>query len=79
MEIKVTFLLLCKLYSSDNIITELFKVISNGKTKHITKLHFESLVNIFVRLFAYIGEADAYGAHNIPLVMEQCFIKVKCN
>lgn len=75
MEIKVTFLLLCA-HPPDHLLPELFKIISNSRTKHITKLHFESLLNIMARILIYIGESEAYGGHNIPLIMEQCFTKV---
>ncbi|KAM7348870.1 discontinuous actin hexagon [Cochliomyia hominivorax] len=75
LEIKITFLLLCKLYSSDQIITEFYNLLHHKKTKCVSKLNFENLLNILSKIFSYIGEGTAYGSQNISLVMDQCYAR----
>uniref|UniRef100_A0A1A9WCB7 ZZ-type domain-containing protein n=1 Tax=Glossina brevipalpis TaxID=37001 RepID=A0A1A9WCB7_9MUSC len=75
IEIKMTFLLLCKLYPNDNYILETYKAVSSRKTKCVSKLNFEYMLNTLVKLWTYIGEGTGYGTHNISIVMEQCFAR----
>uniref|UniRef100_A0A1B0FAD2 ZZ-type domain-containing protein n=1 Tax=Glossina morsitans morsitans TaxID=37546 RepID=A0A1B0FAD2_GLOMM len=75
MEIKITFLLLCKLYPNDNYILETYKAASSKKTKCVSKLNFEYMLNTLVKLWTYIGEEAGYGTHNISLIMEQSFAR----
>ncbi|KAI9588860.1 uncharacterized protein LOC119644724 [Glossina fuscipes] len=75
MEIKITFLLLCKLYPNDNYILETYKAVSSKKTKCVSKLNFEYMLNTLVKMWTYIGEEAGYGTHNISLIMEQSFAR----
>ncbi|XP_023306701.2 dystrobrevin beta isoform X1 [Lucilia cuprina] len=75
LEIKITFLLLCKLYASDQMIPEFYNLLHHKKTKSVPKLNFEYLLIILSKIFSYIGEGTAYGAQNITLVMDQCYAR----
>ncbi|XP_075156849.1 discontinuous actin hexagon [Haematobia irritans] len=75
LEIKITFLLLCKLYASEQIVNEFYILLSNRKTKCVSKLNFEYMLNILTKIFSYIGEGSAYGFQNISLVLDQCYAR----
>ncbi|XP_061389377.1 dystrophin-1 [Musca vetustissima] len=73
LEIKITFLLLCKLYASDQMVMEFYSLIKHRKTKCVAKLNFEYMLNILAKIFSYLGEGAAYGSQNISMVLEQCY------
>ncbi|XP_058983689.1 dystrophin-1-like isoform X1 [Musca domestica] len=73
LEIKMTFLLLCKLYASDQMVMEFYSLLKNYKTKCVSKLNFEYMLSILAKIFAYLGEGAAYGAQNIALILDQCY------
>ncbi|XP_073832891.1 uncharacterized protein [Musca autumnalis] len=75
LEIKITFLLLCKLYASDQMVMEFYNLVKNYKTKCVSKLNFEYMLSILAKIFSYLGEGAAYGAQNISLVLDQCYAR----
>ncbi|KAH8247954.1 hypothetical protein KR038_010869, partial [Drosophila bunnanda] len=75
LEIKITFILLCKLYSSDHLVADFFGLLADPKTQIMSRYAFEQLLATLSKLLSYLGEAKAYGAHNLPLTMEQCFAR----
>ncbi|XP_016953003.1 dystrophin-1 [Drosophila biarmipes] len=75
LEIKITFIMLCKLYSSDHLVGDFFALLADPKSQIISRYAFEQLLATLSKLLSYLGEAKAYGAHNIPLVMEQSFAR----
>ncbi|KAH8244860.1 hypothetical protein KR032_001662 [Drosophila birchii] len=75
LEIKITFILLCKLYSSDHLVADFFGLLADPKTQIMSRYAFEQLLATLSKLLSYLGEAKAYGAHNLPLMMEQCFAR----
>ncbi|KAH8289409.1 hypothetical protein KR054_004615 [Drosophila jambulina] len=75
LEIKVTFILLCKLYSSDHLVADFFGLLADPKTQIMSRYAFEQLLATLSKLLSYLGEAKAYGVHNLPLMMEQCFAR----
>lgn len=77
LEIKMTFLLLCKLYASDQMVMEFYSLLKNYKTKCVPKLNFEYMLSILAKIFAYLGEGAAYGAQNIALILDQCYSRVR--
>jgi len=75
LEIKITFIMLCKLYSSDHLVGDFFALLADPKSQIISRYAFEQLLATLSKLLSYLGEAKAYGAHNLPLAMEQSFEK----
>ncbi|EDV91646.1 dystrophin isoform X2 [Drosophila grimshawi] len=76
LEIKVTFLLLCKLYSSEHMIADFYSLLADGRiTQCVSRYAFEQLLLTLSKLLSYLGESKAYGAHNLPAMLEQCFAR----
>ncbi|XP_017115123.1 dystrophin [Drosophila elegans] len=75
LEIKITFILLCKLYSSDHLVGDFFGLLADAKTQIISRYAFEQLLATLSKLLSYLGEGKAYGDHNLPLTMEQSFAR----
>ncbi|XP_017037014.1 dystrophin [Drosophila kikkawai] len=75
LEIKITFILLCKLYSSDHLVGDFFGLLADPKTQIMSRYAFEQLLATLSKLLSYLGEAKAYGSHNLSLMMEQCFAR----
>uniref|UniRef100_A0A1I8P1V8 ZZ-type domain-containing protein n=1 Tax=Stomoxys calcitrans TaxID=35570 RepID=A0A1I8P1V8_STOCA len=75
LEIKITFLLLCKLHASDQMVLEFYNLLCNRKTKCVSKLNFEYMLNILSKIFSYIGEASAYGSQNTTTVLDQSYAR----
>nr|ACN94064.1 discontinuous actin hexagon [Drosophila melanogaster] len=75
LEIRITFILLCKLYSSDHLVGDIFGLLADPKSQIISRYAFEQLLATLSKLLSYLGEAKAYGVHNLPLAMEQCFAR----
>ncbi|XP_017155141.1 dystrotelin [Drosophila miranda] len=79
LEIRVTFLLLCKLYSSEHMVGDFFGLLAESRSQSVSRFAFEQLLNTLSKLLSYLGEAKAYGLHNLPLMMEQCFARCSHN
>ncbi|XP_002022772.2 dystrotelin [Drosophila persimilis] len=79
LEIRVTFLLLCKLYSSEHMVGDFFGLLAESRSQSVSRFAFEQLLNTLSKLLSYLGEAKAYGVHNLPLMMEQCFARCPHN
>ncbi|KAM8720086.1 hypothetical protein ACLKA7_006180 [Drosophila subpalustris] len=75
LEIKVTFLLLCKLNSSDHMIGDFYCLLADAKSQCVSRYAFEQLLLTISKLLSYLGEGKAYGSHNLPTMMEQCFAR----
>ncbi|XP_060663681.1 dystrotelin [Drosophila nasuta] len=75
LEIKVTFLLLCKLYSSEHMVGDFFQLLVDVKSQCVSRYTFEQLLLTISKLLSYLGEGKAYGSHNLPTVMAQCFAR----
>ncbi|XP_030382387.1 dystrotelin [Scaptodrosophila lebanonensis] len=75
LEIKVTFLLLCKLYSSEHLVADFYALLADPKSQSVSRYVFELLLNTLSKLLGYLGEAKAYGSHNVLQMMEQCFAR----
>ncbi|XP_053951061.1 dystrophin-1 [Anastrepha ludens] len=75
LEIKVSFMLLCKHYLTLDLSVEFYNLLHDPKTKCVSKKNFEYLVNILTKVFSYIGEENGYGAQNKTPIMEECFAK----
>ncbi|XP_017001482.2 uncharacterized protein dah [Drosophila takahashii] len=75
LEIKITFILLCKLFSSDHLIGDFFALLADPKSQIISRYAFEQLLSTLGKLLGYLGESKAYGLHNLPLALEQSFAR----
>ncbi|KAH8387815.1 hypothetical protein KR093_009557, partial [Drosophila rubida] len=75
LEIKVTFLLLCKICRNDLMVGDFFQLMVDAKSQCVSRYVFEQLLITVSKLFTYLGEAKAYGAHNLPNMMAQCFAR----
>ncbi|KAH8355468.1 hypothetical protein KR084_011284 [Drosophila pseudotakahashii] len=75
LEIKITFILLCKLYSSDHLVGDFFALLADPKSQIISRYAFEQLLATLSKLLSYLGESKAYGVHNLPLALEQSFAR----
>ncbi|XP_068158970.1 dystrotelin [Drosophila tropicalis] len=75
LEIKITFLLLCKVYISDLLIADFFALLADAKTQNqVSRYAFELMLATLSKLLSYVGESKAYGSHNLNEMMEQCFM-----
>lgn len=74
IEIKTTFLLLCKLYSSEQLVDEFFQLVRD-ETNYVTKYSMKYLLHILSKIMTYVEEGTAYGEHNVSTVLDQCFTK----
>ncbi|XP_055840872.1 dystrobrevin alpha [Episyrphus balteatus] len=72
IEIKVTFLLLCKIHSSEQLVDEFFQLVRD-KSDYVTKYSLKYLLLILSKIMTYLEEGTAYGEHNVPTVLDQCF------
>ncbi|BFG02431.1 dystrophin [Drosophila madeirensis] len=79
LEIRITFLLLCKLYSSEHMVGDFFGLLVECRSQSVSRFAFEQLLSTLSKMLSYLGEAKAYGAHNLPLMMEQCFARCPHN
>ncbi|XP_030568673.1 dystrophin-1 [Drosophila novamexicana] len=75
LEIKVTFLLLCKLYSSEHMVGDFYSLLADVKSQCVSRYAFEQLLHTLSKLLSYLGESKAYGPHNLQPMMEQCFAR----
>lgn len=74
IEIKVTFLLLCKIHSSEQLVDEFFQLVRD-QSNYVTKYSMKYLLQILSKIMTYLEEGTAYGEHNVPTVLDQCFTK----
>ncbi|XP_055912262.1 dystrobrevin alpha [Eupeodes corollae] len=72
IEIKLTFLLLCKIHSSEQLVDEFFQLVRD-QNDYVTKYSMKYLLVILSKIMTYLEEGTAYGEHNIPTVLDQCF------
>lgn len=72
VEIKELLLILCKVNSIQNLMTELFDLVCN-QNRCISFQKLRLLVAIFIKMLIEIGEEEAYGLHNMNEMMEQLY------
>ncbi|XP_017964545.1 dystrophin, isoforms A/C/F/G/H [Drosophila navojoa] len=75
LEIKVTFLLLCKLYSSEHMVSDFYNMLADAKFQCVSRYAFEQLLLTLSKLLSYLGESKAYGPHNLQPMLEQSFAR----
>ncbi|ALC49124.1 dah [Drosophila busckii] len=75
LEIRVTFLLLCKLYSSELMVSDFYNLLVDAKSQCVSRYAFEQLLHTLSKLLSFLGESKAYGVHNVQVMMEQCFAR----
>ncbi|XP_023170080.1 dystrotelin isoform X2 [Drosophila hydei] len=75
LEIKVTFLLLCKLYSSEHMVGDFYSLLVDAKSQCVSRYAFEQLLHTLSKLLSYLGETKAYGPHNLQPMLEQSFAR----
>ncbi|KAH8317541.1 hypothetical protein KR074_012493 [Drosophila pseudoananassae] len=75
LEIKITLILFCNLYSSEQLAADFFGLLADPKNQVISRYAFEQLLATLSKLLTYLGEGKAYGSHNLPLMMEQSFAR----
>lgn len=57
------------------MIGDFFNLLADTRSQCVSRYAFEQLLHTLSKLLNYLGEGKAYGPHNLPTMMEQCFAR----
>lgn len=57
------------------MIADFFNLLADTRSQCVSRYAFEQLLHTLSKLLNYLGEGKAYGPHNLPTMMEECFAR----